>query len=64
MTTTRGQTNHSKAPMSRVEWAIARYNWYRACGLLDDLPQQTTEVANYQGSPDPPTPSHISSDTR
>jgi hypothetical protein len=42
--------------MSRVEWAIARYNWYRACGLLDDLPQQTTDVATYQRSPDPPPP--------
>jgi hypothetical protein len=57
MTTTRGQSNQASAPpMSRVEWAIARYNWYRACGLLDDLPQQTTEVANYQRSPDPPPP--------
>ncbi len=56
MTTTRGQTNHSTAPMSREEWAIARYNWYRASGLLDHLPQQTIEVANYQRSPDPPPP--------
>ncbi|MDB5345363.1 MAG: hypothetical protein JWP89_3740 [Schlesneria sp.] len=56
MTTTSGQSNLSARPMSRVEWAIARYNWYRACGLLDDLPQQTTEVANDQRSPDPPPP--------
>ncbi len=54
MTTTRDQSNlGSASPMSRVEWAIARYNWYRACGLLDDLPQQTT---SYQRSPDPPPP--------
>jgi hypothetical protein len=57
MTTTSGQSNLGSAPtMSRVEWAIARYNGYRACGLLDDLPQQTTEIATYQRTPDPPPP--------
>jgi hypothetical protein len=61
MTTTRGQSNlGSASPMTRVEWAIARYNWYRACGLLDDLPRQAMEVATYQRSPDPPPPkSHL-----
>ena len=57
MTATRGQSNQgSSPPMSRVEWAIARYNWHRACGLLDDLPRPTTEIAYSQRSPDPPPP--------
>jgi hypothetical protein len=40
--------------MSRVEWAIARYNWYRACGLLDDLPTTSDHPIRRH-------PSHISS---
>jgi hypothetical protein len=57
MSSNRHLTNLGTAqPMSRVEWAIARYNWYRARGLLDDLPQQTTEVAAFQRSPDPLPP--------
>ncbi|MDB5345217.1 MAG: hypothetical protein JWP89_3594 [Schlesneria sp.] len=40
---------------SRVDWAIARYNWYRACGLLADSPR-TAEIARYHRSPDPPPP--------
>jgi hypothetical protein len=42
--------------MSRVDWAIARYNWYRACGLLDEPPRQTAAVANDHRTPDPPPP--------
>ncbi|HEY4261762.1 MAG TPA: hypothetical protein VGM98_16445, partial [Schlesneria sp.] len=41
---------------SRVDWAIARYNWYRACGLLDDSPPRPGEVATYQRTPDRPPP--------
>ena len=41
---------------SRVDWAIARYNWYRACGLLDDVAPPTAETTRYQRSPDPPPP--------
>eukprot|EP00456_Euglypha_rotunda_P078472 TRINITY_DN74_c0_g1_i12.p2 TRINITY_DN74_c0_g1~~TRINITY_DN74_c0_g1_i12.p2 ORF type:complete len:517 (-),score=63.07 TRINITY_DN74_c0_g1_i12:4228-5778(-) len=41
---------------SRVDWAVARYKWYRACGLLDDSPQQPTVITRYRRSPDPPRP--------
>ena len=54
MTTTRGRRKLGSSPMSRVEWAVARYNWYRACGLLDDLPQQTNAITTFQRSPDRP----------
>jgi hypothetical protein len=60
MNSTRGQSNlGSTPPMSRVEWAIARYNWYRACGLLDDSPQRNAENATHQRSPDPPPKTHL-----
>jgi hypothetical protein len=55
MTSTKRQAG-SAPPMSRVEWAIARYNWYRACGLLSDsLPQNTVTTA-HERSPDPRPP--------
>lgn len=39
---------------SRVDWAVARYKWYRACGLLDDSPHRPAEITRYHRSPDPP----------
>lgn len=57
MTTTRGQSNLGSArPMSRVEWAIARYNYYRAFGLLDD-PQP--QITSSQRPPDPQPKPHL-----
>lgn len=57
MSSTRHHTKlGSVPPMSRVDWAIARYNWYRVCGLLDDLPQQTIETSSDGRSPHQPPP--------
>lgn len=57
MSSTRHHTKlGSVPPMSRVDWAIARYNWYRVCGLLDDLPQQTIEISSDGRSPHQPPP--------
>lgn len=53
MTSTTRQTNLGSAPpMTRVEWAIARYNWYRACGLLNDSPQSPVNTT-HERSPAP-----------
>jgi hypothetical protein len=56
MTSTKRQANLGSAPpMSRIEWAIARYNWYRACGLLSDSPRNNVSTP-HERSPDSPPP--------
>eukprot|EP00456_Euglypha_rotunda_P078476 TRINITY_DN74_c0_g1_i6.p1 TRINITY_DN74_c0_g1~~TRINITY_DN74_c0_g1_i6.p1 ORF type:complete len:182 (-),score=15.63 TRINITY_DN74_c0_g1_i6:23-568(-) len=42
--------SHDPRTWSRVDWAVARYNWYRACGLLDDSPHRPAEIARYHKS--------------
>lgn len=57
MNSTRHQIDlNSTGPMSRVDWAIARYNWYRACGLLGDTPQSNAQVTAYRRPSDPLPP--------
>lgn len=57
MNSTRHQIDlNSTGPRSRVDWAIARYNWYRACGLLGDTPQSNAQVTAYRRSSDPTPP--------
>jgi hypothetical protein len=56
MTSTKRQASLGSAPpMTRVEWAIARYNWYRACGMLSDSPHNTV-TTTHERSPDAPPP--------
>lgn len=57
MTSTKRQANLGSAPpMSSVEWAIARYKYCRAFGLLEDAPHRTVESGTQHCPTDPPPP--------